>query len=96
MDFDKAKNATMKIILQSFVYYINEVLSEDFNEEELEKIMNVVLNVMTNSLYPDTALMWNNAIFNKIKLIKEYENKIEQKKVMEEIFQELGWKNDST
>ena len=94
MDYEKAKNATMKIMLQSFVYYVNEVISEDFTEEEQERLVNIVFNVMTNSLYPDTSLMWNNAIFSTVKQIKEYDEKMEKKETIDLIYSELGWNSD--
>lgn len=88
MNWEKAKKSTMKIMLQSFIYYLNEVISEDFSEEELDTIANFTFNVMTNSLYPDTALMWNEEIFR----LAEKSNK---EQTIKDIYSVIGWEDDS-
>ncbi|MFW6226335.1 MAG: hypothetical protein ACOC3V_05210 [bacterium] len=82
MNLEKAKEATMGILLQSFIYYLNEVLSEDFSKQELEYIANTVFNVMTNSLDPESSYYWNECIFGNVK------------KSVQDIFNDIGWKDD--
>jgi len=85
INFNKAQRIAMKIMLKSFIYYLNEKLKDDLTEKEKDKLANTIFNVMTNSLKPVAAIYWNEEIFN---IAERGEDKHE---VLEEIYSELGW-----
>ena len=86
IEIDKAKQLTMNLMLKSFIHYLNNVLGEGLTEEEKNDVANVIFNVMTNSLQPDVACMWNDEIFKIIeKHMDDYDN------VLEDIYKDLGW-----
>lgn len=77
----KVQNQTLRFVLNSIVYYVNMI--DELNGEEKDNLLNVVLNVMTNSLNPDAAYEFNQAIFSLSKSIKEHD--------MEKIYDIIGW-----
>ena len=82
MNIKKIKENTMKIMLYSFIHYLNDELSKDLNQEELDDLANIVFNGMTNSLYPEDALIWNEEIFK----IANHKHDI-----LKDIYNTLGW-----
>lgn len=60
---DEIKEKTMDFVLLSLVNYVNTL---EMTTEEREKLLNIVFNVMTNSLQPDAAYYFNEAIFDKV------------------------------
>lgn len=72
---------TLHFVLNSIVYYVNII--PELNEKEKENLLNIIFNIMTNSLKPDAAIEFNEAIFSLSKSIKEYD--------MKKIYDIIGW-----
>ena len=77
----KAQNQTLRFVLNSIVYYVNMI--DELSEDEKENLLNVIFNIMTNSLNPDAAYEFNQAIFSLSESIREYD--------MEKIYDIIGW-----
>jgi len=65
-DWDKLKQSTMDFMLIAVVNHISNVLDDELTNEQQEHLLNLIMNVMTNSLLPDARLYWNEAIFDRV------------------------------
>ena len=81
MEFENAQKATSKVVLYSVIEWVNNL--KTFSEEEKDKLLNVVFNVLTNSFNPDMALYFNEHIFKLSSSLKEEE--------LKKLFSEVGW-----
>jgi hypothetical protein len=70
INWDEITQSTMDFLLISLINHVNVNLAEDLTEEEKEQLLNVVLNVVSNSLLPDAREYWNEAIFKKAESVK--------------------------
>lgn len=69
MDWDSLQQKTMNFILTTLIHHVNSL--KDWNDKSKEELLNITLNVMSNSLLPDARLHWNEAIFDKVDEIKD-------------------------
>lgn len=65
-NWDKLKQSTMDFMLTAVVNHVSNVLDDELTDEQQEQLLNLIMNVMTNSLLPDARLYWNEAIFDRI------------------------------
>ena len=65
-DWDKLKQSTMDFMLTAVVNHVSNVLDDELTNEQQEQLLNLIFNVMTNSLLPDARLYWNEAIFDRV------------------------------
>ena len=90
MDWKQAEKATFKIVLYSIVDCVNGF--QTFSDEEKENLLNIIFNVLTNSLNPDAALALNNLLFEAAENIKK--SRHDKEKQMKVIFDQLNWKDE--
>lgn len=81
-DWDKLKQSTMDFMLTAVVNHVSNVLDDELTNEQQEQLLNLIFNVMTNSLEPDARLYWNEAIFDKVEKAQAASS--------EDIFKQMG------
>lgn len=64
----EVEEKTMEFILLSLIHHVNTL---EITSDEREDVLNIVFNVLSNSLYPDARLYFNEAIFDKVEKIKK-------------------------
>ena len=87
MNWDKAQKATAKIMMYSLVSWVNQL--ETFDEEEKENVINMVFNVLNNSLKPDMALIFSETILNVAET-----NWQTKQDVLKLVMEQLNWNED--
>lgn len=87
MNFEKAQRATAKILIYSLAAWTNQL--QTFSQEEKEQILNLVYNVLTNSMKPDMALIFNDSLFDLAGAID-----LEKEEAINQIFDQLNWNKD--
>ena len=87
MNWDKAQKATAKIMIYSLLEWVNNL--KTFDDDEKEDIMTLLFNVITNSLKPDMALIFNETILNVPET--NWETKENMLKI---VMDQLNWNED--
>lgn len=82
MEFEQAQKVTSKVLLYSVIEWVNGL--KTFSEDEKDKLLNMVFNILTNSFEPTMAIHFNEEIFKLSKSVQEEE--------LKKLFDKIGWK----
>lgn len=87
LDWDGLKQSTMDFVLISVINQVSNELDDELTNDQQEQLLNLIFNIMTNSLLPDARLYWNEAIFKKV----EYALEKKSEKATNDILREMGF-----
>ena len=67
-EFERYQQKVLKFTLSSIVTNVNGL---DMTDEEKENLLNIVFNILLNSLNPDAAIVWNEEILSLTSMVKD-------------------------
>lgn len=79
-EFQYFQERALRFIIQAVVNLTNKL--PDFTEAQKEETINIVFNIMLNSLKPDAAITWNEEIL-------KFSKTVETKQHIDEIMQQI-------